>query len=215
MESKLSIWTRDVLNGLQGGPSVVRFACMGGLLVGIEYLTRQKAAREAVHATDPNGKVEVDEVVAVRRRTRGKVEEEVIVALAEVMEEYPLPLGDPFVNDDGPRSDWESEFSQSVSGSGGSKPTLHSLKHAPSNIQFRQGLIATLIFVLSSQILPLVAEDRLRALPLEVCLTCCSSVISIDHGFRYSSSRYWVPFPLRSRVENYYRAFRITLVPLG
>lgn len=33
-------------------------------------------------------------MVAVRRRAGGRVEEEVIVALAEVMEAYPLPPSD-------------------------------------------------------------------------------------------------------------------------
>jgi len=116
IESKLSTWARDILNGLQGGPSVVRFACLGGLLAGLEDLERQKAARNAGHVIGTDGKREVNEVVAVRRRTRGKVEEEVIVALAEVMEAYPLPLSDHFANDGGQRLDWESEFVQSASG---------------------------------------------------------------------------------------------------
>jgi len=116
IESKLSTWTRDVLDGLEGGPPAARFACLGGLLTGLEDLERQKAARKAGYVTDTDGKREVDEVVAVRRRTRGKVEEEVIVALAEVMEADPLPLSDRFVSDGGQRSDWESEFAQSASG---------------------------------------------------------------------------------------------------
>ena len=116
VESKLSTWTRDILNGLQGGPSVVRFACLGGLLVGLEDLERQKAARKAGRVTDTDGKGEVDEVVAVRRRTRGKVEEEVIVALAEVMEAYPLPLNDRYANKGAKRSDWESEFAHITPG---------------------------------------------------------------------------------------------------
>ena len=97
----------------------MRFACLGGLLVGLEDLERQKAARRAGHAADTDGKGEVDEVVAVRRRTRGRVEEEVIVALAEVMEMYPLPLSDQSTNNGGSKSDWESEFSQNVSGTTG------------------------------------------------------------------------------------------------
>jgi hypothetical protein len=116
MESKLSMWTRDVLNGLQGGPSVVRFTCLGGLLIGLDDLERQRAARKAGHVTGSDGKGEVDEVVAVRRRTRGKVEEEVIVALAEVMEAYPLPFPDQSMNTVGQRSDWELEFARNFSG---------------------------------------------------------------------------------------------------
>jgi len=114
IESKLSTWTRDILNGLQGGPSAARFSCLGGLLAGLEDLERQKAARKAGHTTDPDGKREVDEVVAVRRRTRGKVEEEVIVALAEVMEAYLLPLSDQLANGGRSGLEWELEFVQST-----------------------------------------------------------------------------------------------------
>ena len=60
---------------------------MGGLLIGPEDLKGQKADQKAGRVINMDGKGEADEVVAVRRHTRGKVEE-VIVALAEVMEEY-------------------------------------------------------------------------------------------------------------------------------
>jgi hypothetical protein len=63
-------------------------------------------------------------VVAVRRRTRGKVEEEVIVALAEVMEAYPLPLNDRYANDGGQRSDWESEFAHITPGTAGRSKSI-------------------------------------------------------------------------------------------
>ena len=115
IESKLSAWTRDILSGLQGGSSPVRFSCLGGLLIGLEDLERQKTARKAGHTIDPDGKREVDEVVAVRRRTRGNVEEEVIVALAEVMERYPLPLSDQLADGGRSRLEWELEFVQSAS----------------------------------------------------------------------------------------------------
>ena len=115
IESKLSTWTRDILNGLQGGPSATRFSCLGGLLIGLEDLEREKAARKAGHTTDPEGKQDVDEVVTARRRTRRKVEEEVIMALAEVMEEYPLPLNDQPTNGSRPGLEWELEFVQGAS----------------------------------------------------------------------------------------------------
>ena len=119
LESKLSVWARDILNGLQGGQSVARFACLGGLLVGLEDLGRQMAARKAGRVTGPDGKGEFDEVVAVRRRTRGKVEEEVIIALAEVMEMYPSLAIGTSLEDGGARLDWESEFAQSAPGTTG------------------------------------------------------------------------------------------------
>lgn len=119
LASRLSVWVRDTLNGLQGGPSVVRFVCLGGLLVGLEDLERQKAAQKVGHASHTGGEKEVDEVVAVRRHTRGKVEEEVVVAFAEIMEAYPLPLSNQSINNGGPRLDWESEFAQNNSSMAG------------------------------------------------------------------------------------------------
>jgi hypothetical protein len=102
----------------------VTFACLGGLLVGLEDLEKQKAAQKAGRMTDTDGKGEVDEVVAVRRRTRGKVEEEVIVALAEVMEAYPLPLNDRYANEGGQRSAWESEFAHIAPGTAGRSKSI-------------------------------------------------------------------------------------------
>lgn len=101
----------------------MRFACLGGLLVGLEDLERQKAARKAGRVTDTDGKEEVEDVT-VRRRTRGKVEEEVIVALAEVMEAYPLPLNDQYGNDGGQRSGWESEFAHITPGTTGKSESI-------------------------------------------------------------------------------------------
>ena len=136
IESRLSTWTRDILDGLQGGPSAVRFVCLGGLLVGLEDLERQKAARKTGYVTDPDGKREVDEDVAVRSRTRAKVEEEVIVALAEVMEEYPQPLSDQLANGDRQKPDWESEFAQNAfgeTGKGKFVPVVARTRHLTSN----------------------------------------------------------------------------------
>lgn len=116
LESRLSTWIRDILNGLQGGSSVARFACLGGLIIGLEDLERQRDAREAGHTTDVDGKGEVDEVVVVRRRSRGQVEDETIVALAEVMGAYPLPSSIQPTDDGVSSSGWESEFAQNISG---------------------------------------------------------------------------------------------------
>ena len=102
----------------------MRFSCLGGLLIGLEDLERQKAARKAGYATDPDGKREVDEVFAVRRRTREKVEVEIIMALAEVMEAYPLPTSDRFANDVKPRLEWELEFVQGASGTTGTSGSI-------------------------------------------------------------------------------------------
>lgn len=130
VSSRLSIWIRDISTGLQGGSSVVRFACFGGLLIGLEELERQKTAREAGRTTDADRRGEVDEVVAVRRRARAQVEEEIIVALAEVMEAYPLPLSDQSTSNGRLGSDWESEFAQNSSGATGRSKFIIGLARA-------------------------------------------------------------------------------------
>jgi len=147
----------------------VRFSCLGGLLAGLEDLERQRAARRAGHTTDPDGKGGVDEVVTARHHTRGKVEEEVIMALAEVMEDYPLPLSDQLTNGGTSRLEWELEFVQRPSRTTGRSEFIPAVTQTRrTDIHSPQGAVATRIFVLSSQVLPFVTEDRLRALPLEV-----------------------------------------------
>ena len=89
--------------------------------------------------------------------------------------------------------------------------SLHLPYLSRPNDRFRQGVVATLVFVLSSQVLPFVAEDRLRALPLEVTLYVFLFVINIDRGLSCSSGRYWVLFHLPSGVENYFKDFLKTL----
>ncbi|KAG6853946.1 hypothetical protein C0991_012270 [Blastosporella zonata] len=71
VEAGTKEWVRAVLRGLQGGRAVIRLACCTGLLLGINGLGMSD----------------------------GKAEDEVIIALAEVMDDYNADTGD-----------WEKEF---------------------------------------------------------------------------------------------------------
>lgn len=82
--TRIGTWVKEVLAGLEGGMAVMRLACAGGLLLGIQDLLS-------------SGKVELS------GRGRGKVEDEVVIALAEVMEVFE-PRGD------GKEVGWEKEF---------------------------------------------------------------------------------------------------------
>jgi hypothetical protein len=88
---RLRDWVRDVLKGLEGGMGVLRLACAGGILTGLGDL-------EGV------GKLKAGSGEA----GRGRVEDEVVVALAEVME-----LHESAAHGGG----WEKEF-QPVTGQG-------------------------------------------------------------------------------------------------
>ncbi|KAG6916031.1 hypothetical protein DXG01_008754 [Tephrocybe rancida] len=67
-------WIRAVIRGLQGGRAVLRLACCTGLLLGIKGLPQAGMGD-------------------------GKVEDEVVISLAEVMDDYNADTGD-----------WEKEF---------------------------------------------------------------------------------------------------------
>jgi hypothetical protein len=74
-------WIVDILKGLEGGAAVMRLACAGGLLLGLNDLV---------------AKIDL-------ASGRSTVEDEVVVALAEVMDLYE------------PRKEWEKEFQQGQS----------------------------------------------------------------------------------------------------
>lgn len=79
-KGRLAEWVQGVMKGLQGGEEMLRLSCYTGLLLGL-------------------GDWEVD-LDAKESRMRRKVEEELVISLAEVMELYPhkTSLG------------WEHEF---------------------------------------------------------------------------------------------------------
>lgn len=82
--TRIGTWVKDILAGFKGGMAAMRLACTGGLLLGIRDL-------------ESSGKVDLSGSAS------GKVEDEIVIALAEVMEIF------------GPREDekeigWEKEF---------------------------------------------------------------------------------------------------------
>ena len=82
--TRIGTWVNDILAGFKGGVPVMRLACTGGLLLGIRDL-------------QSSGKVDLS------GSANRKVEDEIVIALAEVMEIF------------GPRGDkkevgWEKEF---------------------------------------------------------------------------------------------------------
>jgi hypothetical protein len=80
---RLRVWVGDILKGLEGGMGVLRLTCAGGALLGLDDLERM-------------GKLKTGSGEA----GRGWVEDEVVVALAEVMELYESAQG----------GGWEKEF---------------------------------------------------------------------------------------------------------
>lgn len=79
-------WVGDVVKGFRGARAVARLACAGGLLLGLE--DQEETLR------------------AHRGRTRGRVEEEVVRALGEVVDGHAGAGG------------WEEDFRREVSGTG-------------------------------------------------------------------------------------------------
>ena len=75
-------WIRSLVKGFKGGQAVVRFVSAGGILLGLGDL------KEKLGADSGSGSV------------RAKTEDELIVALTEIMELYGAPKD----------SAWEKEF---------------------------------------------------------------------------------------------------------
>ncbi|KIM89224.1 hypothetical protein PILCRDRAFT_768547 [Piloderma croceum F 1598] len=129
---RLRDWVRDVLKGLEGGVGVLRLACAGGVLTGLGDL-------EGV------GKLKAGSGEA----GRGRVEDEVVVALADVMELYESAAHG---------GGWEKEF-QPVTGQG----DVEAL---------------SLALILASHSLPLVPTPKLKALSLPILAHHLTSTIS-------------------------------------
>uniref|UniRef100_A0A0W0G7P3 Uncharacterized protein n=1 Tax=Moniliophthora roreri TaxID=221103 RepID=A0A0W0G7P3_MONRR len=83
VESRLNEWVGDVMKGLQGGHAVMRLAAGTGVLLGLEDMQEEK-------------KLEV--------YCRGKLEDEVVIALAEAMDLY------KYEADAAGTVEWEKEF---------------------------------------------------------------------------------------------------------
>ncbi|KAF7980482.1 hypothetical protein HWV62_37968 [Athelia sp. TMB] len=113
---QLQDWVWSVLKGFEGGMAVLRLACAGGLLLGLGDLQVQRKVKSGTG--------------------RDHVEDEVVVALAEVMEMY----------EPGGGADWETAFQPAVEQ--GQVGGLH------------------LAMISASQCMALVSASKLKALPL-------------------------------------------------
>jgi hypothetical protein len=144
-------WVGAVMGGVQGGQPVMRLACCSGLLMGLEDLRVAE-------------KLEVG--------GRGGVEEEVVVALAEVMDTYAYSYG--YGRPSHGVEEWEEEFQPMKEGEGEFQVLLL-LVELLKYVNVRGVDTLSLALILASQSLPLIAPDKLKALPLRVrsCLNIC------------------------------------------
>ncbi|KAH9841383.1 uncharacterized protein C8Q71DRAFT_803106 [Rhodofomes roseus] len=145
LHSRLGEWMKGVLEGFRGGHAVLKLACCGGLLLGLEDLERE------LHLG--NGGV------------RGLVEEEIVLALAEVLDTYSyVPYS----------TDWAKDYKSESED--GEEPLA-------------------LCLLLASRFVPLISTARLETLPLPVFSDLLTSTIeSAFQGGKYlahvsSSSR--------------------------
>lgn len=130
-------WVQDVLEGFRGGHSSLKLACCGGLLLGLEDVEHELHARDG--------------------RTRRSVEEEVVLALAEVIDTYSY-VRYP--------ADWAKDFkSESEDGEGPLSSRRSSiLNHICTSVTEP----LSLSLLLSSRFVPLLSSRRLETLPLDV-----------------------------------------------
>ncbi|KAH8104589.1 hypothetical protein BXZ70DRAFT_998607 [Cristinia sonorae] len=117
-KGRLGEWVYAVLKGLQGGQTMLRLAAYDGLLLGLEDHESELGLKDS--------------------RMRGKVEEELVVALAEAMDMYPLNASSV---------GWETEF-------------------MPNVMYQTEGCTLSTAYLIVARSLPLVASHRLKALPL-------------------------------------------------
>lgn len=85
ISTRLTQWTRALIKGLHGGSPLLRLAAANGILLALEDL------RIRTHEANP-----------VSDAIRAQVEDQVVIAFAEAMEEQGLGIGREF--------EWESEF---------------------------------------------------------------------------------------------------------
>jgi len=136
LHSRLREWTKGVLEGFRGGHAVLKLVCCGGLLLGLEDLEGE------LHLGNGG--------------ERGLVEEEIVLALAEVLDTYSyVPYS----------TDWAKDFKSESED--GEEPLALSL-------------------LLASRFAPLISTARLETLPLPVFSDLLTSTIeSAFQGGKY------------------------------
>ncbi|KAI0670930.1 hypothetical protein C8Q78DRAFT_974125 [Trametes maxima] len=143
VRAKLARWTKEVREGFAGSDALARLACASGLLLGLEDWEEELKIKEK------------------ERRVRARVEEEVVLALAEVVEEHARE-----------GSGWEEDFRRTV----GTQREEDSL---------------ALAVLLASQCTQCIAAERLRALPLSTVADVLMTTINCSFyggAFLYSAS---------------------------
>ncbi|KAJ8463872.1 hypothetical protein ONZ51_g9966 [Trametes cubensis] len=129
VRAKLARWSKDVREGFKGSDAVIHLACASGLLLGLEDWETELQLKEK------------------ERRERAKVEEEVVIALAEVIDEYARE-----------GSGWEKDFKRTVGAKGDEDPL-------------------PLAMLLASQCGHCIASERLQALPLPTIIDVLMTTI--------------------------------------
>ena len=102
-------------------------------------------------------------------QVRAKVEEEVVLALAEVVDAYARE-----------GSGWETDFKRSVEGTGAEEGEHLVRARGNSDLAQAEDPLALAILV-ASQCASLIAPQRLQALPLPVSLLCRSASSRLTH----------------------------------
>ncbi|CDO71678.1 hypothetical protein BN946_scf184915.g22, partial [Trametes cinnabarina] len=136
--SKLAKWVEEVRAGFAGGEPVVRLAAASGLLLGMEDWESELRFK------------------AKQRKAAAKIEEEVVIALAEVLDEYAKE-----------GSGWEKDFKRTIGAAGGEGAYTNSP--------------LALAILLASQCAQCIAQERLQALPLSTVVDVLVTVI--DRSF--------------------------------
>ncbi|KAJ3529486.1 hypothetical protein NM688_g7849 [Phlebia brevispora] len=169
LSARTATWIYEVLKGLEGGAALLRFGCASGLLLGLEDWE--------------------DELTARNSRMRRRVEEELVIALAEVMDFHTEP-----------NSAWEREFASDTEG------TSFASIYIVLGIETHCTEMLSDALLIAARSLPLVDMRRLSALPLAPLTHLLLSTIgnAFDSGTFLSS----LPDSLR-RTSN----GKVTLLP--
>ncbi|KAF8827484.1 hypothetical protein HHX47_DHR4000053 [Lentinula edodes] len=158
ISAHLAQWTKELIKGLQGGNPLLRLAAASGILLGLEDLRTQAKANSLDVDSNSSDLASQD---PVPNATRAKVEDEVVIAFAEVMDQ------------EGVGREWESEFQQ-IALLSNSVPVDAPADQIPSpSIS-----LPTLSLILAAQSLPLVASSKLKALPLTALSQILTSCIT-------------------------------------
>ena len=147
-QSNVAQWAIDIVKGLQGGQAIMRLACLTGLLLGIEDVEKMK--RDKGHTFNAG-------------RGRNMVENELVVAVAEIVDAYGSE----------PISDWEREFRPTIADGECMRPCASRIA-----LKYFEAGALSLSLSLASQCLPLVSRQRLGTLPLSVLNEMIMSNIS-------------------------------------